>query len=64
MINIATDLRESVIAIAIDAGRAIMDIYQDHFQIQIKADKSPLTQADLAAHKIIVDGLKQLTPSL
>ncbi|HHW4678960.1 MAG TPA: 3'(2'),5'-bisphosphate nucleotidase CysQ [Xylella sp.] len=64
MINITTDLRESVIAIATDASRAIIDIYQDHVQVQIKADMSPLTQADLAAHKIIVHGLQQLTPHL
>ncbi|AXI82623.1 3'(2'),5'-bisphosphate nucleotidase CysQ [Xylella taiwanensis] len=64
MINISNDLRESIIGIATDAGRAIMDIYQDHFQVQIKADMSPLTQADLAAHKIIMHGLKQLTPNL
>lgn len=64
MITIPSDLRESVIAIATDSGRAIMEIYQDHFQVQIKADMSPLTQADLTSHQIIVHGLKQLTPSL
>ncbi|ACB91597.1 3'(2'),5'-bisphosphate nucleotidase CysQ [Xylella fastidiosa subsp. fastidiosa] len=64
MITIPSDLHESVIAIATDSGRAIMKIYQDHFKVQIKADMSPLTQADLISHQIIVHGLKQLTPSL
>ncbi|WP_322407028.1 3'(2'),5'-bisphosphate nucleotidase CysQ [Idiomarina sp. PL1-037] len=47
--------------IARDAGAAIMDIYRsDDFDVQKKADDSPLTKADLAAHKIICDGLRAL----
>ncbi|PWW36962.1 3'(2'),5'-bisphosphate nucleotidase [Idiomarina loihiensis] len=47
--------------IARDAGAAIMDIYQsDDFDVQKKADDSPLTKADLAAHDIICDGLRAL----
>lgn len=47
--------------IARDAGSAIMDVYNsDDFDVQVKGDDSPLTQADLAAHHVIVDGLRQL----
>ncbi|MCP1338530.1 3'(2'),5'-bisphosphate nucleotidase CysQ [Idiomarina sp. M1R2S28] len=47
--------------IARDAGAAIMDIYRsDDFDVQKKADDSPLTKADLAAHNIICDGLRAL----
>jgi len=58
-------LREAVIALAHQAGAAIMQVYHGDFadfQVQNKADDSPLTRADLAAHRIIVEGLAQLTP--
>lgn len=45
---------------AIDAGNAIMNIYTDpasDFEIERKADNSPLTKADKAAHKLIVNAL-------
>src|SRR5690606_41343762 len=32
--------------------------------ITLKADASPLTEADLAAHHVIVDGLRALSPEL
>lgn len=49
---------------AIDAGNAIMNIYKDpasDFEIERKADNSPLTKADKAAHKLIVNALS-VTP--
>ena len=47
--------------IARDAGAAIMEIYNsDDFDVQLKGDDSPLTKADLAAHQVIVDGLRKL----
>jgi 3'(2'), 5'-bisphosphate nucleotidase len=44
-------------AIARTAGRAILDIYDSDFAVERKQDNSPLTAADLAAHRAIVDGL-------
>lgn len=47
--------------IARDAGAAIMDIYQSNdYDVQKKADDSPVTKADLAAHNIICEGLRAL----
>src|SRR5438445_1388424 len=46
------------------AGDAIMRIYQSDFAITHKDDNSPLTQADLAAHRVIVDGLAVLAPEI
>jgi len=46
------------------AGKKILEIYQRDFAVQIKADASPLTEADLAAHQIIVAGLTELTPEI
>jgi len=51
-------LQPQVEAIAKDAGLAIMDIYQRDFDVYTKQDESPLTDADLAAHNVIVAGLE------
>lgn len=59
-----TQLTRALIALAEKAGVAIMDIYHTDFDVEAKADESPLTQADLAAHRIIVEGLAQLTPDI
>lgn len=49
--------------IALDAGTAIMDIYNNEadFGVEIKGDNSPLTKADKAANDIIVAGLKAIS---
>lgn len=48
------------------AGEAIMRIYvrPELWDANQKQDESPVTAADLAAHKIIVDALKHLVPRL
>lgn len=51
-------------AIARAAGEAIMQVYAGDFAIEHKADDSPVTEADLAAHRIILAGLTALTPSI
>ncbi len=58
------DRREAVIGIAADAGAAIMQVYANGFDVVQKADDSPVTSADLAAHRLIVQGLAQLTPEV
>ena len=58
------DLIEPVVALAIDAGDRILEVYATDFDVQSKADESPLTQADLASNKTIVAGLKTLTPDI
>lgn len=59
-----TDLREAVITLAHQAGVAIRAVYQQDFAVQSKVDRSPLTEADMAAHRIIVAGLAALTPDI
>lgn len=58
------DLREACVQLSITAGAAIMAIYRQEFSVATKADDSPLTQADLAAHRILVAGLQALTPGI
>jgi 3'(2'), 5'-bisphosphate nucleotidase len=43
---------------ALEAGDAILEIYQTDFTVDYKQDDSPLTQADRAAHKIIMRHLQ------
>ena len=57
-------LIDPVVALAEQAGRAILEVYSTDFQVQTKEDESPLTQADLASHRCIVAGLEQLTPDM
>ena len=53
---------EPVIELAKIAGSAILEVYASDFDVQAKDDNSPLTQADMASHRIIEAGLVSLTP--
>jgi 3'(2'), 5'-bisphosphate nucleotidase len=58
-------LTQEMRRLALEAGRAIMEIYgEDDFAVEAKADDSPVTAADLAADRIIVDGLAAAFPDL
>ena len=47
------------------AGAEILGVYRDEdFGIETKDDSSPLTRADLAAHRVIVDGLAESAPDV
>ncbi len=55
---------ESVVTIATEAGRRILDVYERQFDVSRKDDGSPLTDADRAAHDVIVARLAELTPAI
>lgn len=57
-------LLERVTEISQHAGQAIMEIYQQGIDVTHKADDSPLTQADLASHRLICSALEKLVPGL
>jgi 3'(2'), 5'-bisphosphate nucleotidase len=58
-------LLPEVCRLAEAAGQAILPFYrQKSLPIQLKADASPLTEADLAAHHLILQGLQELTPGI
>lgn len=46
------------------AGAAILEVYAQAFEVTQKADRSPLTLADMRAHQVIAQGLRQLTPDI
>jgi 3'(2'), 5'-bisphosphate nucleotidase len=60
-----SELQQPLIHLAKKAGAAILEIYEKsrQYPVQIKADHSPLTQADLMAHEILMAGLSALTPA-
>jgi 3'(2'), 5'-bisphosphate nucleotidase len=51
-------------SIARRAGHAVLEVYGTDFQARTKADASPLTEADLAAHRLILSELTRLTPAV
>src|SRR5690625_1763099 len=56
---------ENIVDIAERAGKIILSHYEEVTPgIIRKEDNSPLTQADLAAHELILSGLKELTPEI
>ena len=57
-------LLHQVAAIARDAAAAILAVYGREFEVQRKADHSPVTDADLAAQRVIVAGLDALEEKL
>ena len=57
-------LIDPVVSLAAEAGKAILEVYATDFDVQEKDDQSPLTQADLASHRVIMQGLAELTPDI
>jgi 3'(2'), 5'-bisphosphate nucleotidase len=58
------DLVAQVVRLAQRAGDAILSVYSEQFEVTHKTDQSPLTQADLRSHDILIEGLRALTPDL
>ncbi|PMH46025.1 3'(2'),5'-bisphosphate nucleotidase [Vibrio sp. 10N.286.49.B3] len=55
----------AVIEIARTAGQLTLDIYEKkNYQSFTKSDSTPVTSADLAAHKLIMEKLADLTPEI
>jgi 3'(2'), 5'-bisphosphate nucleotidase len=54
----------NITSIAKKAGETIMQIYQKDLSVAYKEDQSPLTEADLASHRLICDELNKLYPDI
>ena len=57
-------LLDHVLGVAVAAGREILEVYQNPFEVDHKDDGSPLTMADRRAHEAIVAELRVLTPDI
>lgn len=60
----AAALLEPLTDLVIRAGAAILAVNRSAMQVDGKSDGSPVTEADLAADRIIADGLARLVPHL
>jgi 3'(2'), 5'-bisphosphate nucleotidase len=57
-----TSLTKSLVNLALLAGREIMAIYATDFSARTKSDLTPVTAADEAAERVILEGLARLDP--
>ncbi len=63
-VKLTVDFKK-IIATAIAAGKEILAFYQkENIGKSEKIDNSPLTEADIASHQLIVQQLKTLTPDI
>ena len=53
---------EKLIPLVQEAGKAILTVYNGEHSHTLKKDLSPLTEADKASHRIIVEGLSRIAP--
>jgi 3'(2'), 5'-bisphosphate nucleotidase len=60
----ASRLIAPLTALVARAGSAILKVDRGNMRVDDKTDGSPVTEADLAADRIIADGLRQLTPDI
>ncbi len=60
MTNMLKELLPHTVQIAREAGDRILESYATEFDVETKSDESPLTAADLASHRCIIDGLGKL----
>ena len=63
---VSPELRSDVVVLVREAGRATMTYYDapETAGVREKDDRSPVTLADEVANGILVDGLRQLDPSI
>lgn len=48
----------TIIKASVQAGNAILEVYNTEFDVQTKDDKTPLTEADLRSHEVIKKALE------
>lgn len=60
-----SEIFKTLIQLIWDASDVILAVYESRdLGIATKHDQSPVTQADLAAHRVLVKGLSALTPNI
>ena len=64
MTDFNTDLHKRLLEGVREAGRLVLEIYQHDFEVETKADDSPLTEADMTSHHALVNLLMGLTPDI
>ena len=57
-------ISESLIDTFEEAGRISIDLYKEGLKIEIKEDKSPVSNGDLRENELITNKIKDITPNL
>ena len=57
-------ISENLIDTFNDAGKVAIDLYEKGLKIEIKDDKSPVSNGDLKVNELITNKIKELTPNL
>ena len=58
------EMLDIVCRTAVAAGEAILKVYAEEFDVRHKTDRTPVTEADLAAERIIIDRLMSAFPDI
>lgn len=58
--DITKQLTQQALFIAREAGKRIVEVYEQDYTVAFKADDTPVTTADLAANDLIVEALRNL----
>ena len=62
--NELKSLSESLINTFLNAGKVSIDLYKKGLKIEIKEDRSPVSNGDLAVNELITNKIKELTPNI
>ena len=57
-------ISESLINTFKDAGKISIDLYKKGLNIEIKEDKSPVSNGDIKVNELITSKIKELTPNI
>lgn len=64
MLQLTSTLLEQVLDIAKQAGEHLKTFYARSVEVKIKADHTPVTEADLFVSQFVIEQLQQLTPNI
>ena len=62
--NDLKSISESLINTFLNAAKVSIDLYKKGLKIEIKEDRSPVSNGDLAVNELITNKIKELTPNI
>lgn len=62
--NASPAVLDKLVALVRRAGDEVLAVYESDFRVDVKADRSPVTAADLRAHDVIAAGLERIAPDI
>ncbi|MBX9925778.1 MAG: 3'(2'),5'-bisphosphate nucleotidase CysQ [Hyphomicrobiaceae bacterium] len=59
-----SDFTDAILPAVIEAGRVELGLFRDGCAVTVKADRSPVTEADIRAEAILLEALSRLLPAV